>query len=70
MEFDRRALLISLASSAAMLALPEGAAGAFEPECFAAARKDDRGNFSAALFTLDGDVQTGRAAASAATTSR
>ena len=28
MELDRRALLISLASSAAMLALPEGAAGA------------------------------------------
>ena len=30
---------------------------AFEPECFAASRRDDRGNFSAALFTLDGDVR-------------
>jgi hypothetical protein len=56
MEFDRRALLVSLASTTAMLALPKRAA-AFAPECFAAARKDDRGNFSAALFTLDGDVQ-------------
>ena len=59
MEIDRRALLISLASSAAMLALPEGAAGAFEPECFAAARKDDRGVYSAALFSLkDGDMRS------------
>jgi hypothetical protein len=40
-----------------MLALPESAAAAFESECFAAARRDDRGNFSAALFTLKGDVQ-------------
>jgi hypothetical protein len=58
MEFDRRALLVSLASTAAMLAVPGTAAAAFEPECFAASRKDDRGNFSAALFTLDGDVRT------------
>ncbi len=57
MEFDRRTLLLSLASSAAMLALPERAAAALQPECFAASRKDDRGNFSAALFTLEGDVQ-------------
>lgn len=57
MSLDRRTLLISLASSAAMLALPESASAAFEPECFAAARKDDRGNFSAALFTLKGDVR-------------
>jgi hypothetical protein len=57
MRLDRRTLLISLASSAAMLALPESASAAFESECFAAARKDDRGNFSAALFTLKGDVQ-------------
>jgi hypothetical protein len=56
MQLDRRSLLISLASSAAMLALPECAA-ALEPECFAAARRDDRGNFSAALFTLKGDVR-------------
>jgi hypothetical protein len=58
MEFDRRALLVSLASTAAMLSVPGTAVAAFEPECFAAARKDDRGNFSAALFTLDGDVQS------------
>jgi len=57
MEFDRRALLLGLAASAAMLALPQRAAAALQPECFAAARKDDRGNFSAALFTLEGDVQ-------------
>ena len=56
-EFDRRALLVSLVSTAAMLAVPRTAA-ALEPECFAASRKDDRGNFSAARFTLDGDVQT------------
>ncbi|MFZ2017685.1 MAG: hypothetical protein WAU90_03290, partial [Methyloceanibacter sp.] len=59
MELDRRALLVSLASSAAMLALPGGAAAAFATECFAAARKDDRGTYSAALFSLDGgDVRT------------
>ena len=57
MEFDRRTLLISLAGSGAMLALPEAVAAAFQPECFAASRKDDRGNFSAARFTLNGDVQ-------------
>ena len=59
MELDRRALLISLASSAAMLALPDGAAAAIQAECFAAARKDDRGIYSAALFSLNGgDVRT------------
>jgi hypothetical protein len=59
MQLDRRALLISFAGSAALLALPRGAAGAFEAECFAAARKDDRGNYSAALFSLtSGDVRT------------
>src|SRR4030042_7071412 len=57
MEPARRPLLINLAGSAAMLALPEAVAAAFQPECFAASRKDDRGNFSAALFTLKGDVQ-------------
>ena len=40
-----------------MLALPAGASAALDAECFAAARRDDRGNFSAALFTLDGDVR-------------
>ncbi len=59
MEIDRRALLISLASSAAMLALPQAAAAAFDAECFAAARKDDRGVYSAALFSLKGgDVRS------------
>jgi hypothetical protein len=57
MQLDRRSLLLSLASSAAMLALPERAAAALEPECFAASRRDDRGNFSAALFTLSGDLR-------------
>src|SRR3989337_2540424 len=57
MELDRRTLLISLAGSAAVLALPEAVAAAFQPECFAASRKDDRGNFQAALFTLAGDEQ-------------
>ncbi len=57
MRLDRRTFLLSLASSAAMLALPGAAAAAPEAECFAAARRDDRGNFSAALFTLNGDVR-------------
>jgi uncharacterized protein len=58
-EIDRRMFLISLASSAAMLTLPKGARAAFEAECFAAARKDDRGTFSAALFSLkDGDMRS------------
>jgi uncharacterized protein len=58
MSLDRRALLVSLASSAALLALPGRASAALESECFAAARRDDRGNFSAALFTLDGDLRS------------
>jgi hypothetical protein len=57
MSLDRRSFLISLASSAAMLALPAGATAAPDAECFAAARRDDRGNFSAALFTLNGDLR-------------
>ena len=32
------------------------------PSCFAAARRDDRGNFSAALFTLERRCANGRAA--------
>ena len=58
MELDHRTVLISLAGSAASLALPGRAASAFQPECFAATRRDDRGNFSAALFTLDGDLRS------------
>jgi hypothetical protein len=57
MELDRRALVAGLASTTAMLTLPGRAAAALEHECFAAARRDDRGNFSAALFTLDGDLR-------------
>jgi hypothetical protein len=58
MQLDRRTLLAGLAASSAVLALPFRPPAAFQSECFAAARKDDRGNFSAALFTLDGDVQS------------
>jgi hypothetical protein len=57
MELNRRALVAGLASTTAMLTLPGRAAAALEHECFAAARRDDRGNFSAALFTLDGDLR-------------
>jgi hypothetical protein len=56
-QIDRRMLLTGFASTAAILSLPRGAA-ALQAECFAAARKDDGGNFSVALFTLDGDVKT------------
>ena len=58
MDVDRRTLLISLASTAATLALPKRALATSATECFAAARKDDRGNFSAALFSLDGDMRS------------
>ena len=56
MMIDRRGLLIGAASSAALLALPCHAARAArgEVELFAAARRDDRGTYSAALFSLDG----------------
>ncbi len=57
-DLNRRTLLLTLASSAAMLALPKHARAVFEAECFAAARKDDRGNFSAALFSLSGDMRS------------
>jgi uncharacterized protein len=58
-QLDRRTLLASLASSAAVLALPKSLAASFEAECFAAARKDDRGVFSAAMFSLEGgDVRS------------
>ena len=57
-ELDRRELLLSLAGSAVALALPRHALAAFQAECFAAARKDDRGTFSAALFSLSGDVRS------------
>ncbi len=58
MALSRRALLTGLAGGAAALSLKGHAGAAPLPECFAAARKDDRGNFQAALFTLDGDEQS------------
>jgi hypothetical protein len=58
MQLDRRALLASFAAGAAVLAVPDAVAAAFRPECFAAARKDDRGIYSAAMFDLErGDIR-------------
>jgi len=58
MTLDRRSFLAGAASGAVALSLPGRAVTAFEPdECFAAARKDDRGNFQAVSFTLAGDQQ-------------
>ena len=55
MLIDRRKLLIAAISGAGLLALPRRAAeAAGGDELFAAARKDDRGIYSAALFSLDG----------------
>jgi len=56
MQIDRRTLLAGFAASLALRAMPSRAEN-FAPGCFAAARKDANGNFSAALFTLDGDLQ-------------
>lgn len=59
MQRDRRTLLVSLAATATALAVPGSVAAAFSPERFAAARKDDRGNYSAALFDLEhGDIRS------------
>lgn len=64
MGIDRRELLLGATSGAVMLALPRGraaaAAGTADGGClFAAARKDDRGTFSAALFSLEqGDMRS------------
>jgi hypothetical protein len=58
MQLDRRQLITGLAGSAALLALPVKLRAAPETALFAAARKDDRGNFSAALFSLNGDVKS------------
>lgn len=58
MQLDRRTLLASFAAGAAMLNLPDAVAAAFRTECFAAARKDDRGTYSAAMFDLErGDIR-------------
>lgn len=53
MQLDRRVMLAGLASSGAVLLLPKRAHASFDPEYFAAARKDDRGIYSAALFNLE-----------------
>ena len=58
MAMDRRELLLGCAATAAMLALPQGAASLAAAECFAAARKDDRGTYSAAMFSLNGDLRS------------
>ena len=54
MPLDRRTLLVGLVGSTAALSVPKAVAAAFAPECFAAARKDDRGAYSAALFDSEG----------------
>src|SRR4030042_921873 len=56
MTLDRRALLAGLAGGAVALSCPRRAVP-FEPACFAASRKGDRGHFQAALFALAGDEQ-------------
>lgn len=59
MPLDRRTLLVSLAGTVTALAVPQSVAAAFAPERFAAARKDDRGTYSAALFDLEhGDIRS------------
>jgi hypothetical protein len=61
MKLDRRELLLGAASSAAMLALSGRRACASRSglELFAAARKDDSGTFSAALFSVEqGDMRS------------
>ena len=60
MDLDRRNLLLGAASSAALVAMPfHRADAARDMELFAAARRDDRGTYSAALFSLeDGDVRS------------
>jgi uncharacterized protein len=55
---DRRRVLVGLAGSAAIVALPAGLRAAVDLPLFASARRDDRGNYSAALFSLDGDVKS------------
>ena len=58
MQLDRRVMLAGLCASGAMLLLPDGVRASFVAECFAAARKDDRGVYSAALFDLEsGDLR-------------
>jgi hypothetical protein len=59
MDIDRRQLLLGSAGGAALFALPSSLRAHAKPEgLFAAARRDDRGTFSAALFSLEGDVRS------------
>jgi hypothetical protein len=59
MHLDRRQILVGLAGSAVITALPRGANALPQAGLFAAARKDDSGNYSAALFDLEhGDVRS------------
>jgi hypothetical protein len=60
MGIARRELLVGAASSAALIALPwDRGLAARATDLFAAARRDDRGTFSAAMFSLeDGDVRS------------
>ena len=60
MDLSRRELLIGLGSGALALGLPwHRAKAATGMELFAAARRDDRGSYSAALFSLEGgDVRS------------
>jgi hypothetical protein len=63
MLIDRRSFIAGAAGSAAVFALAPNAAGASQArsELFAAARRDDRGAFSAALFSLaSGDQRSVR----------
>lgn len=58
MTLNRRTFLTALAGSSLALTLPAELAAASLPERFAAARKDDQGNYSAALFDLErGDIR-------------
>jgi uncharacterized protein len=58
MQLDRRTLLVGLAGTATALAVPRSVVAAFASERFAAARMDDRGTYSAALFDLEqGDIR-------------
>jgi hypothetical protein len=58
MQIDRRMVLTGLASSGAVLLAPRGVHATFGAEYFAAARKDDSGIYSAALFNLEsGDLR-------------
>ncbi len=58
MQIDRRTMLAGLAASGAALLLPRGVHATLGAEYFAAARKDDSGTYSAALFNLEsGDLR-------------